>query len=189
MRQIKNGFSERYFLTEQALVYDSQINKTKQPYEGHMYKLYTCDNKLKSISQKSLYKMVYGKQYCIDNTISAIGQEWKSLNEEQSYWISNYGNIKSYKYYICDRFLEPSENSKGYLRVELSMNGKAKKYFVHALVADKFLQKKDNKKYQIHHIDTNKQNNHYSNLKYVTPQEHRKIHEQIRKNNDQKKCI
>ena len=31
-----------------------------------MYKLYTCDNKLKSISQKSLYKMVYGKHLSKD---------------------------------------------------------------------------------------------------------------------------
>ena len=62
MKQIKNGFSERYFLTKKdALVYDKYKDELKEPYEGHIYKLYTCDNKIKSISQKSLYKMVYGK--------------------------------------------------------------------------------------------------------------------------------
>ena len=134
--------------------------------------------------------MVYGKQYSLDTTTSEVGQEWKPMNEEQSYWISNFGHFKSYKNYVCDKFLILTQNNKGYLRVELSMNGKSKKYLVHKLVAEYFYQKpKDNKKYQVHHKDGNKHNNHISNLKYVTPQEHRKIHEQIRKQKKKKKCI
>lgn len=61
-------------------------------------------------------------------------------------------------------------NSGTYKRVTLSIDGKAKHYSVHRLVAEKFIPNPDNKP-QVHHIDHDPSNNHVSNLMWVTASE------------------
>jgi len=57
-----------------------------------------------------------------------------------------------------------------YQVVLLYKNGIRKMFYVHRLVAEAFCNKKENAN-QVNHIDSNKINNHYSNLEWVTSKE------------------
>jgi hypothetical protein len=66
------------------------------------------------------------------------------------------------------RFCVPTNNnSKGYWRVGIQINGKQKHFAIHRLVAKAFIPNPDNLP-QINHIDGNKNNNCVSNLEWCT---------------------
>lgn len=62
-------------------------------------------------------------------------------------------------------------NSHGYLRVRLLIDGKRKSFFVHKLVAERFLEPRPSPKHEIRHLDGNKLNNSSDNLAWGTRQD------------------
>ena len=101
---------------------------------------------------------------------------WKTVivNGEvyNNYMVSNLGNIKSlnYRHTGKGRILKFWKNKDNYLTVTLCKDGKAKTCKVHKLVAEVFIDKIEGKTH-VDHIDGNRSNNVYTNLRYCTHKE------------------
>lgn len=87
-----------------------------------------------------------------------------SIRDNPIYRIYNDGRIYNKK---SKRFIKPTINNNGYLRVNLGKSiGRA---FVHRLVAMYFIpNNKPNEYNLVMHLDNNPLNNHYTNLKWGT---------------------
>ena len=93
------------------------------------------------------------------------GEIWKPIKGyDGNYYVSNYGRIRS-TYHASEKFLVPINSGKGYLQVTLFKNHKSKKFLVHRLVAEYFVEN-PNGLYFVNHKDENKSNNHFSNLEW-----------------------
>lgn len=82
------------------------------------------------------------------------------------YFVDKYGCV----YGTNGMELKQHDNGKGYLTVSLKVKDKRrfKKAYVHRLVGFAFVENKNPDAYnEIDHIDSNKKNNHYKNLKWV----------------------
>ena len=91
--------------------------------------------------------------------------EWKPIKDTDGlYLISDDGKVFSVR---SNRLIKPQLNNNGYWRVELNINGEAKKYSVHRLVAETFIPN-PNDYPVINHKDENPSNNHVSNLEWCT---------------------
>lgn len=90
---------------------------------------------------------------------------WKDIpNYEGLYQVSNYGNIKGLK---SQKILTPKKRNDGYFNIQLYKNNKRKKFFIHRLVAETFLENPNNYPC-VNHIDENKHNNNVNNLEFCT---------------------
>ena len=86
---------------------------------------------------------------------------WKKIKDyEGLYWISNLGRVKNRH----GRVLKP-EIRQGYYSIDLMKNHKRKKYRIHRLVAEAFIENPDNLP-QVNHKDENKLNNEADNLEW-----------------------
>jgi hypothetical protein len=88
--------------------------------------------------------------------------EWKTITDYPNYQISNCGLIKNKK----EKFLKSRDNNHGYEIINLCNEGKRRTFSIHRLVGLHFLER--NEKYNvIDHIDRDRKNNHFSNLRFV----------------------
>lgn len=99
---------------------------------------------------------------------------WKDIRGyEGLYQVSNLGRVKGLarvsldKRYLPDRILEGSVYSTGYIVVKLRVNGFAKRFSIHRLVAEHFIPNHENLPV-INHKDENKLNNRIDNLEWCT---------------------
>ena len=97
---------------------------------------------------------------------------WKPIKQyENLYDVSNYGRIKRKIFINCkailnkEKILKCVETTGNYLLVGLYKSGKGKTRLVHRLVAENFLNNKNNYQ-EINHIDENKHNNRIDNLEW-----------------------
>lgn len=88
---------------------------------------------------------------------------WKQVKEFPSYWVSEFGDVKTTLRRKC--ILKPTID-RGYHKVTLWVDGRSFKTSAHRLVALAFIERPDGM-YEINHIDGNKSNNHYSNLEWT----------------------
>ncbi len=103
-------------------------------------------------------------------------EEWKDLNFEEGalrkkYAISNYGRIVSYTDNLENGNLVRGGVLRGYKTLPVRPFGKSKTFYVHKLVAEYFLEKKDDDHKYVIHLDYNKENNFVDNLKWATKDE------------------
>ena len=90
----------------------------------------------------------------------------KEITGYSDYFVTDEGIVISSKY-GKRRVLKQRVNSKGYLCVNLSNNGKITTRAVHRLVAEAFLENTQSLP-MINHKDGNKFNNHIDNLEWCT---------------------
>ncbi|BDX37168.1 hypothetical protein CYCD_05230 [Tenuifilaceae bacterium CYCD] len=101
-------------------------------------------------------------------------EEWRLIPDTMSrYEISNYGRVKSYAYDSVNGKILKCSNVKGFKIVELKANGKSRRACVHKLVAELWLGKPSEQHKYVTHIDSNLNNNHYTNLKWLTDEDMR----------------
>ena len=117
----------------------------------------------------------------IDEAIDTIkadkeGEEWKSIIEYYS--ISSEGRVKSfYNYYAI--IIKPQKTEKGYLKVQIyNGDGTKANKFVHILVATAFEEcgRPESDSWQVHHLNEKPNDNRKCNLKWVSAEEHIKLH-------------
>lgn len=100
--------------------------------------------------------------------IELKNEKWKDIfGYDGMYQVSDLGRVRSLKYGKV-RVLRLGKNHKGYLQISLYKDRKVKRFYVHRLVAQAFIENDDESKTQINHRDECKQNNRVSNLEYCT---------------------
>lgn len=99
-------------------------------------------------------------------------ENWKDIEGyEGLYQISDYGRVRSLSKVGSteEQILRPF-NQDGYVRYTLRKDGGKRNFLAHQLVGKAFIPNPLNRIY-IDHIDTDKTNNHVSNLHWVTKKE------------------
>lgn len=95
-------------------------------------------------------------------------EQWKTIKASDGrYQISNAGRVRRI---ANGHILKPSDNGSGYQYVSIVCSGKTKHFYIHRLVAEHFIENKDNCE-EVNHIDFNKKNNDVSNLEWCTRRE------------------
>lgn len=95
---------------------------------------------------------------------------WLELEHDEimsgRYLISEYGDIYSK---ATNKVLKPFIDKDGYKRIELTVSpNKYKKFYVHRLVCHSFIGECDGYRNEVNHINSIRDDNHYSNLEWVT---------------------
>ena len=91
---------------------------------------------------------------------------FKKITVCENYSISNYGRVRND---IRNTFLSPRK-LRGYERVSLWYNNKANDHRIHRLVAQEFIQNKENKP-EVNHKNGIRNDNRVVNLEWVTGEE------------------
>lgn len=107
---------------------------------------------------------------------------WKDIKGYEGYYqVSNFGRVKSVSRKVVNhingstrlvqsKIMSACDNGNGYLFVHLRKDGSRKSAYIHRIVAEAFVENKDNKP-NINHKDYNTKNNAATNLEWCTQKE------------------
>lgn len=183
MLQVNNGFDSCYYMTESGEVWNEKENKYLKLSGKHLYRIKQVDGRYRLIALKTLYQLVFHKNFCLDVIDDLENEQWKEIpNTNGVYEVSNKGRVKSKAGYEAI-ILKPLVNKCGYERLDIIVDGKRQSKLVHRLVADSFLERPKSIDYQIHHKDLDKKNNSVENLEWLSVAEHKRKHMKKEANN------
>ena len=186
MIQINNGFESCYYLSEDGSIVDINKNQIIKPNKRHLFFLKTNDGRKKYIAQRTLYRIVYCKRFCIDKIQNLNNEIWKEIEDTNGlYYVSNMGRVKSLQGYNAI-LLKKYTNQSDYDRVEIVYSNQRRSVLVHRLVAQAFLPIPKKLDMQLHHKDFNKHNNRADNLIWLSQIEHSQVHKQKENKDDTK---
>lgn len=118
-------------------------------------------------------KIHFGGEKLSGTTIKYLGDcsmQWKVIDGFENYEVSDTGLVRNKN---TGYILKPSVNHNGYHRIELKQTSGKKKFFVHRLVGEAFVDNVSNLP-QINHKDGKKKNNSAVNLEWVTGKQNQK---------------
>ena len=92
---------------------------------------------------------------------------WRSIDGYDNYEVSTHGRVRNA---TTARILKPCILPLGYQQVGLCKNGKSKRFFIHRLVAQEFIDNPDEKDL-VDHINHDVSDNCVSNLRWVSAKE------------------
>ncbi len=113
------------------------------------------------------------KSFWNERWVKVAPENGDEINNE--YFLSDYGRVKRFIPDLGEELLNVRIDQGGFRRVIISVvNSEKRKAFtfpIHKKIAEYFVKKKNPDAKFVLHIDDNKDNNHYKNLKWVTRDE------------------
>ncbi|GAB2787698.1 hypothetical protein GCM10027275_35680 [Rhabdobacter roseus] len=110
-------------------------------------------------------------------TGSYWNERWVRINFEElenapHYEVSNYGRLKSFQNNPKEGTLIKGSVIQGYRSLNIRVTGgRTINRYIHKLVAEYFVERANEDQKYVIHLDYEKQNNHYENLKWATKDE------------------
>lgn len=98
--------------------------------------------------------------------------KWKTITEANNYEVSDEGEVRNK---TTKQILKGRLSKSGYYQVNIKINetNKFSNRYIHRLVAQYFIENKENKR-EVNHKDGNKLNNDAENLEWVTSSENQR---------------
>lgn len=108
--------------------------------------------------------------------LDLFGESWAKISFgdidiDQHYEVSNYGRVKSFQKDSRNGEIIQGSLVQGYRTLNLKISRKSSTQYIHKLIADNFVPRPSSEHRYVIHLDFDKVNNHFENLKWVTKSE------------------
>ena len=90
---------------------------------------------------------------------------WKEIDGYENYQVSICGKVRNI---TTNKIKKPEISHKGYYRIDLLNNNKRTKHYIHRLVCKAFIPRIYETDIYVDHIDGDRLNNTFSNLRWCT---------------------